>query len=59
MVIRNIRRDANEKLKGMKTEGLPEDDVKRIEKQIQDMTNHQCKDADDVAAAKEKEVMTV
>lgn len=59
VVIRNIRRDANEKLKEMKTAGLPEDDVKRIEKQVQDMTNHNCKDADDVAAAKEKEVMTV
>jgi ribosome recycling factor len=59
VVIRNIRRDANEKLKEMKTAGLPEDDVKRIEKHIQDMTNHHCKDADDVATAKEKEVMTV
>jgi len=59
VVIRNIRRDANEKLKEMKTAGLPEDDVKRIEKQVQDMTNHHCKDADDAAAAKEKEVMTV
>lgn len=59
VVIRNIRRDSNEKLKEMKTAGFPEDDVKRIEKHIQDMTNHFCKDADDVATAKEKEVMTV
>jgi ribosome recycling factor len=59
VVIRNIRRDANEKLKEMKTAGLPEDDVKRIEKQVQDMTNHHCKDADDVATVKEKEIMTV
>ena len=59
VVIRNIRRDANEKLKEMKTAGLPEDDAKRIEKQVQDMTTHYCKEADDAAAAKEKEVMTV
>ena len=59
VVVRNIRRDANEKLKEMKTAGLPEDDVKRIEKHIQDQTNHYCKEADDAAAAKEKEVMTV
>ncbi len=59
VVIRNIRREANETLKVMKEEGLPEDDVKRIEKHIQDLTNHHCKEADDVATAKEKEVMTV
>ena len=59
VVIRNIRRDANEKLKEMKTAGLPEDDTKRIEKHVQDMTNHYCKEADDTASAKEKEVMTV
>ena len=59
IVIRNIRRDANEKLKEMKSSGLPEDDAKRIEKHVQDMTGIYCKEADDVAAEKEKEVMTV
>ena len=59
VVIRNIRRDANEKLKAMKTGALPEDDAKRLEKHIQDQTNHYCKEVDDVSAAKEKEVMTV
>lgn len=58
--IRSVRRDANEKLKTMKTEGLlPEDDVKRLEKQIQELTDHHCKDADELASTKEKEVMTV
>ena len=59
VVIRNVRRDANEKLKEMKSAGLPEDDEKRIEKHIQDMTNQYCKEVDDVAAAKEKEIMTI
>ena len=57
--IRNIRRDANEKLKEMKTAGLPEDDAKRIEKHIQDMTNTYCKEADTIAAQKEKDVLSV
>ena len=59
IAIRNIRRDANEKLKEMKTAGLPEDDMKRIEKHIQDMTNIYCKDADTIATQKEKEVLSV
>ena len=59
VVVRNIRRDANEKLKEMKSAGVSEDDVKRIEKHVQDMTNLHCKEADEVAAAKEKEIMTV
>lgn len=59
VVVRNVRRDSNEKLKAMKTAGLPEDDAKRIEKHVQDMTNQYCKEADDVATVKEKEIMTV
>ena len=57
--IRNIRRDSNEKLKEMKTADLPEDTAKRLEKHNQDMTNHHCKEADDLAATKEKEIMHV
>ena len=60
LTIRNVRRDANELLKKLKTAGeLPEDDVKRLEKQIQDITDKFCKEADDVTLAKEKEIMTV
>lgn len=60
VAIRSIRREANEKTKALKTKGeLPEDDMKRMEKQIQDMTDHSCREADEAATAKEKEVMTV
>ena len=58
--IRNIRREQNEIVKKQKAAGtLPEDDVKRIEKQIQDFTDKSCKDADDICGAKEKEISTV
>jgi ribosome recycling factor len=60
VAIRSIRRDANEKIKDLKTKGeLPEDDMKRMEKHIQEMTDHSCREADEAAIAKEKEVMTV
>lgn len=56
--IRNIRRDHNEMLKKAK-EQVPEDDLKRMEKQIQDLTDKSCKEADEIASTKEKEIMTV
>lgn len=58
VAIRSIRRDANEKLKAQKKE-LPEDTVKDIEKQIQDITDKYCKEIDQISAAKEKEIMEV
>jgi ribosome recycling factor len=58
--IRNIRRDENELVKKKKNDGhIPEDDLKKLEKQIQDLTDKFCKDIDDLAAAKEKEISTV
>ncbi len=58
--VRNVRRDMNELIKKMKSDGhLPEDDVKREEKHIQELTDKFCKDADDLSAAKEKEIMTI
>lgn len=57
--VRNVRREANERLKEMKAAGLPEDDNKRLEKHVQEVTDRYCKEADGIASAKEKEVMTV
>ena len=58
--IRNIRREQNEVVKKQKSAGtLPEDDCKRLEKQIQELTDKSCKDADDISTAKEKEISTV
>lgn len=58
--IRHIRRDYMDHIKGQKTSGdLAEDAVKRLEKDIQELTDHFCKEVDEVAAQKEKEVMTI
>lgn len=54
--IRNIRRDANE---AVKKGSLPEDVMKKTEKEIQDLTDKYCKTADDLAHEKEKEVLTI
>ncbi len=35
---------------------LTEDEMKRLEKQIQELTDKFCKDADDLADKKEKEI---
>lgn len=58
--IRNVRRDANEEIKEQKKNGeIPEDQMKKFEKQIQDLTDKFCKEADDITEQKEKEVMHV
>ncbi len=60
VTIRNIRRDQNELVKKQKSAGhIPEDDVKRLEKQVQELTDKACKDADEASAAKEKDIATV
>lgn len=60
VTIRLIRRDLNESAKKQKQEGtITEDQQKREEKQIQEATDAFCKQVDEIAASKEKEVMTV
>ncbi len=56
--VRNIRRDALEKLKGLKKNNeITEDDEKNGEKKIQNLTDKYCKEIDVLCAAKEKEVI--
>ena len=60
VAIRNIRRDAMDKLKAkQKKSEITEDDCKDFEKELQDMTDKRCKELDDLAAKKEKELMAV
>ncbi|MCE5293685.1 MAG: ribosome recycling factor [Chlamydiales bacterium] len=60
VTIRTVRRDANELVKKAKsTSVITEDDVKRLEKQIQELTDKSCKDADDLSQSKEKEISTI
>ncbi|MCI8624604.1 MAG: ribosome recycling factor [Provencibacterium sp.] len=56
--VRNVRRDANEKLKQLKKAAeITEDDQKNGEDQIQKLTDKYCKEIDTIIAAKEKEIM--
>jgi len=60
IAIRNIRRDAVDKFKAMKKKSeITEDDLKEIEKDLQDMTDKSCKEIDDLTAKKEAELMAV
>lgn len=60
VAVRNIRRDALEKLKGLKKDNqITEDDEKNGEKKIQNLTDRFCKEADELEAAKEKEIMEI
>jgi ribosome recycling factor len=57
--IRNARREANEKLKKMIKDGLPEDVEKDAEGEVQNIHDKFIKKVDEMLAAKEKEIMTV
>ena len=58
--VRNIRREAMDKLKAMKKAGeLTEDDLKAAEKDTQDLTDKYCKQVDEMVARKTKEIMEI
>ena len=58
--IRNIRREANEQLKSLlKLKELSEDDEKKFEKNIQNLTDQNIKKIDERVISKEKEIMTI
>ncbi len=60
VAIRNIRRDANQQVKELlKEKEASEDDVRRVEDEIQKITDAAIKDVDDVVKAKELELMSV
>ena len=60
ITIRNVRREANDDLqKEEKENNLSEDEVKRIEDNIQNLTNKFTDRIDEMADEKEKEIMTV
>lgn len=60
IVMREIRRKFNELVRKQKADGvIPEDQMKKNEKSIQELTDRFCKDIDAVCAEKEKEIMTV
>jgi len=59
IAIRNVRKDANEKIRKLKSEGVSEDEMKTGEAEIQKLTDSYIVKVDQLADAKEKDIMTV
>lgn len=60
IAMRDIRRKFNELVRKQKADSVvTEDQMKKFEKTIQDLTDRFCKDCDSICAEKEKEIMTV
>ena len=57
--LRNARRDAVEAFKKAQKEGMPEDEAKDGETQVQKILDKFTKSLDEILAQKEKEIMTV
>jgi ribosome recycling factor len=57
--IRNARRDANEEIKKMQKDGLPEDMAKDAESEVQKITDSFNKKVEELLAKKEEEILTV
>ena len=58
--LRDVRRKFNDLVRKQKADGIiPEDQMKRLEKHIQELTDKFCKDVDSTCAEKEKEIMTI
>ena len=60
VAVRNIRRDANDKVKALKKNSeMTEDEAKASDKNIQDLTDKYIKEIDRISADKTKDIMTV
>ena len=60
VAIRNIRRDANDKVKAQKKDSLmTEDEAKASDKNVQDLTDKYIKEIDSITASKTKEIMEI
>ncbi|MFH1161004.1 MAG: ribosome recycling factor [bacterium] len=57
--IRNIRRSANDTAKQLKKDGIPEDEVTKLETDIQKLTDEFIGQVDKLLEVKEKDIMTV
>lgn len=57
VAIRNIRREAMDEVK--KDKNIPEDARKKLEEEIQKLTDNYTKKVDEVYSSKEKEIMTL
>ena len=60
VAIRNIRRDANDKIKALKKDSeMTEDEAKSSDKSVQDLTDKFVKEIDTITANKTKEIMEI
>jgi ribosome recycling factor len=59
VAIRNLRKEANEQIKKLQKDGLPEDEAKAAEIKIQGLTDNNVTKVDKHVEQKEKEIMTV
>lgn len=59
VAIRNIRKDANDKIKKFKNDGVSEDEIKVGEGEVQKLTDSYIAKVDKLAEVKEKDIMTV
>ena len=60
VALRNVRRDAMDKIKAMKKNSeMTEDEQKTSEKELQDLTDRYIKNLDTITAEKNKEIMSV
>ena len=57
--IRNARRDANDELKQLQKDGLPEDEEKNGEQEVQKLTDDYIEKVDKIIEAKNQDIMTV
>lgn len=59
VIIRNLRREANEKIKDLKKDkALSEDDAFSAQKEVQEATDNYIKKVDEIYSDKEKEILT-
>lgn len=60
VAVRNLRRDSNDNLKTQQKNGeISEDEQRRLQDEVQKLTDKYIKEIDELLAAKEKEIMTV
>ena len=57
--VRNARRDSNDELKQLQKDGLPEDEQKNGESEVQKLTDEYIEKVDQILEIKEKDIMTV
>ena len=57
--IRNARKDANDYLKAAKDDGMSEDELKKGEQMVQELTDKHTAQVESVLSAKEADVMTI